>query len=810
MTQTWMDMKSADVVIVMGGNPAEAHPCGFKWVVEAKAHNNAKLVVIDPRFTRTASVADMYCPIRQGTDIAFLSGVTKYLLDNDHLQHEYVKNFTNAAFIVKPEFSYADGLFSGYDEGKRDYDKGSWEYVIGEDGFAQVDMSLQHPHCVLNLLKEHVKQYTPEFVSRITGSPTDKFLKICEIMASTAAPEKAMTSLYALGWCQHSSGSQNIRAMTIVQLLLGNIGVRGGGMNALRGHSNIQGLTDIGLLSNMMPGYLSLPLDKEVDYPAYMQKRQFKPLRPGQTSYWQNYGKFFVSFQKAMYGKAATVENQYAYDYLPKLDTSYDVLKAFDLMHEGKMNGYICQGFNPLMSIPDKNKVRESLAKLKFLITMDPLETETARFWEDHGEFNPIDPSKVMTEVIQLPITLFAEDEGSLANSSRWLQWHEPAQDAPWETRSDIDVIGGVFTRMRKLYEKEGGAYPDPIQNLNWPYLDAEKPTPLEIAKEVNGYTLAPIKDPLDPTKTIAAGRQLDSFAQLQDDGSTACGNWIYAGQFTEAGNVMARRDTADPGDAGIAPGWAFSWPANRRILYNRASADVNGKPWNEARKLVEWNGTKWIGFDVPDYGINVPPAKGVGPFIMTEEGTGRIYTRSLMRDGPFPVHYEPFESPRVNLNAPKIRGNPVARVFPGDWKRFGDASEFPYAATTYRLTEHFHYWTKHCKINAILQPEFFVEIGEQLAAEKGVAAGDWVRVWSKRGSVKAKAVVTKRIKPLICDGRPVHVVGVPIHWGFIGEAREGYGANALTPFVGDANIQTPEYKAFLVNLERSTAPAIS
>ena len=810
MTQTWMDIKSADVVIVMGGNPAEAHPCGFKWVVEAKAHNNAKLVVIDPRFTRTASVADMYCPIRQGTDIAFLSGVMKYLLDNDKMQHEYVKNYTNAAFIVKPEFSYADGLFSGYDEGKRDYDKGSWEYVIGEDGFAQVDMTLQHPHCVINLLKEHVKQYTPEFVSRITGSPADKFLKICEIIASTAAPDRVMTSLYALGWCQHSSASQNIRSMTIIQLLLGNIGVRGGGMNALRGHSNIQGLTDLGLLSNMMPGYLSLPLDKEVDYPTYMEKRQFKPMRPGQTSYWQNYGKFFVSFQKAMYGKAATPENQFAYDYLPKLDISYDVLKIFDLMHEGKVNGYICQGFNPLMSIPDKNKVREALAKLKFLITMDPLETETARFWEDHGEFNPIDPSKVMTEVIQLPITLFAEDEGSLANSSRWLQWHEPSQDAPWETRSDIDVIGGVFTRMRKLYEKEGGAFPDAILNLNWPYLDPEKPTPIEIAKEVNGYTLAPVKDPLDPTKMIAAGRQLDSFSQLQDDGSTACGNWIYAGQFTEAGNVMARRDTADPGDAGIAPGWGFAWPANRRILYNRASADVNGKPWDESRKLIEWNGTKWIGFDVPDYGINVPPAKGVGPFILTEEGVGRIYTRALMRDGPLPVHYEPFESPRVNLNAPKIRGNPVARVFPGDWKRFGDASEFPYAATTYRLTEHFHYWTKHCRINAILQPEFFVEISEQLAAEKGVAAGDWVRVWSKRGSVKAKAVVTKRIKPLICDGKPVHVIGVPIHWGFIGEAKAGYGANALTPFVGDANIQTPEYKAFLVNLERSTAPAIS
>ena len=810
MTNTWMDLKNADLLVVMGGNPAEAHPCGFKWVIEAKVHRGAKLVVIDPRFTRTASVADYYCPIRQGSDIAFLSGVIKYLLENDKIQHEYVKNFTNASMLVKDGYAYQDGLFSGYDESKRDYDKSTWGYQIGDDGYVKVDETLKDPRCVINVLREHVKAYTPEFVERITGSPKDKFLEICKMMAETSVPHKTMNSLYALGWTQHSYGSQNIRTMCIVQMLLGNIGVRGGGMNALRGHSNIQGLTDLGLLSNSMPGYLSLPVEAETDYETYAKHRQFKPLRPNQMSYWQNYPKFFASLQKAMFGKAATPENNFAYDWLPKLDTTYDILKAFELMQDGKMNGYICQGFNPLMSIPDKNKVRASLAKLKFLITMDPLETETSRFWENHGEFNPIDPSKVMTEVIQLPTTCFAEDEGSLANSARWLQWHWPAQDPPYEARSDIAILSGVFTRMRDAYERDGGTFPDPILNTYWPYLNPDEPTPDEVAKEVNGYTLAQIKDPLDPTKTIAAGKQLNGFGELQADGTTLCGNWIYAGQYTEQGNIMARRITADPDDAGIAPNWTFAWPANRRILYNRASADSKGKPWDENRTLIKWNGAKWVGYDVPDYGVNVPPEKGMGPFILTEEGQARLFSRELMRDGPFPAHYEPFESPMVNLVNPKIRGNPASRVFKDDWLRFGDAKDFPYAGTTYRLTEHFHYWTKHAKINAILQPEFFVEISEQLAEEKGVTKGDWVRVWSKRGSVKAKAVVTKRIKPLMCDGRPVHVVGVPLHWGFIGETLKGHGANTLTPFVGDANTNTPEFKAFLVNLERSTAPVVA
>jgi formate dehydrogenase major subunit len=808
MTNAWTDIRNTDLVVIMGGNAAEAHPCGFKWVTEAKASRGAKLIVVDPRFTRSASVADLYAPIRQGTDIAFLLGVINYCITNDRIQWDYVKAFTNVSYVVKEGFGYSDGLFTGYDEAKRDYDKSTWEYEIGADGYAVVDDTLQHPRCVWNLLKQHVATYTPELVSRICGTPKDKFLQVAEWISQTSSKTKTMTSMYALGWTQHSKGSQNIRGMAMLQLLLGNIGVRGGGMNALRGHSNIQGLTDIGLMSNLIPGYLNIPRESEATFDDYMSTRAFKPLRPGQMSYWQNYKKFFVSFQKAMWADAATKDNNFAYDFLPKLDLpAYDALRGFDLAFNGKMNGYVIQGFNPLLAFPNRRKLTQALSNLKFLVTMDPLETETSRFWENHGEFNDVDPSKIQTEVIQLPTTCFAEDEGALVNSGRWLQWHWAGGTPPGEAKSDAWIMAQIHLRLRGLYLEKGGAVSEPIVNLHWPYKDINDPQPDELAREMNGYAIETVHDAADPTKVLAEkGKQLPGFAALRDDGSTACGCWIFSGSFTEAGNMMARRDTSDPDGVGLYPKWAFSWPANRRILYNRASADLDGKAWDPSRKLIEWDGAKWAGYDVPDIAPTAKPHE-VGPFIMNAEGVSRLFVRNMMRDGPFPAHYEPFEAPVVNVVAPKIRGNPVARVFKADLAQFGTSDEFPYAATSYRLTEHFHYWTKHAYQNAVVQPEFFVEISEQLAKEKGVTNGGWVRVWSKRGSVKAKAVVTKRIKPLECDGKIVHVVGIPLHWGFTGAARKGFGPNSLTPYVGDANIETPEYKAFLVNIEPSTPP---
>ena len=807
MTNTWQDIKNANVVVVMGGNAAEAHPCGFKWVIEAKIENGAKLVVVDPRFTRTASVADYYAPIRPGTDIAFLNGVIHYLLEKDAIQHEYVRAYTNAGLIVKEGFGFQDGLFSGYNEQTHSYDKSSWDYELDDKGYAKSDDTWQDPRCVINLLRQHVSRYTPEVVSRICGTPQDKFLHVCELFASTAAPDKAMTSLFALGWTQHSVGSQNIRTMAMVQLLLGNIGVAGGGMNALRGHSNIQGLTDIGLLSNLMPGYMNLPTDKEARLDDYMKTKLFKPLRPGQTSYWQNYRKFFVSFQKAMFGDAATQENDWAYDWLPKLDVPlYDIIKAFEMMNNGQMNGYICQGFNPLQAFPDRGKIRRGLSKLKFLVTMDPLDTETSRFWQDFGPQNPAQPAQIQTEVFQLPTTCFAEENGSLVNSARWLQWHWKAAEGPGEAKSDIWIMSGIFHRLRELYRKEGGAFPDPLLNVTWKYTDPVSPDPEELAKEMNGRALADLTDAATGA-TTRAGTLLDGFAQLRDDGTTASGCWIFCGSFTEKGNQMARRDATDPREQGIAPNWAWAWSANRRILYNRASADPDGKPWNPAKPVISWNGTRWVGIDVPDYGPTVKPSDGVGPFIMNAEGMGRLFARDQMGDGPFPEHYEPLESPVENVLHPKVSTNPIARVFDDDRAAFGTPQQFPYVATTYRLTEHFHYWTKHGLMNAILQPEEFVEIGEALAKEKGIEQGGWVKVTSKRGEVVCKAYVTKRIKPLTVHGQPTHVIGVPIHWGFTGQARKGYGANTLTPSVGDANTQTPEFKAFLVNVEKTTAP---
>ena len=812
MTNHWQDIQNADVVLVMGGNPAEAHPCGFKWVIEAKKHNKAKVVVVDPRFTRSAAVADYYAPVRAGSDIAFLAGVLNFLLSNNKIQTEYVRHYTNATFIVGPDYKFDEGIFSGYNPEKRTYDPKSWGYALDDAGMAKVDMTMQDPQCVLQVMKRHFSRYTPELVSRITGTPQDKFLKVCEYIASTSTTDRTMTILYALGWTQHSQGTQMIRTAAILQLLLGNIGASGGGMNALRGHSNIQGLTDLGLLSNSLPGYMSLARDSEQTLDVYYKSRALKPLRPNQMSYWQNYPKFFVSMQKAWWGKAATAENDWAFHYLPKIDKLYDVLQAFELMNDGKINGYICQGFNPVGALPDKTKIIASLSKLKFLVTIDPLITETSEFWKNYGEFNDVKTAEIQTAVFRLPSTCFAEEEGSLTNSSRWLQWHLKGAEAPGEAMGDLEIVAGIYNKLRQAYVKDGGAFPDPIVNLNWNYKIPSAPSAQEVAMEYNGKALTDVLDPTDPTKVLAkAGEQLPGFGLLRDDGSTASGCWIYAGAWTQAGNQMARRDSADPYGIGQALNWAWAWPANRRILYNAAAADpATGKPWIPKRGLIGWDGKRWSGSDVPDIRLDADPmaADAVRPFIMTAEGVARLFAPTGLAEGPLPEHYEPFESPLVNnLMHPTskvARANPAARIFKGDLERLGVPKDFPYVATSYRLTEHFQQWTKHVRTSAIIQPQQFVEIGEGLAKEKGIANGDVVKVSSKRGFIKAVALVTKRIPALQVDGRTVHTVGMPNHWGFVGLAKPGYLVNTLTPFVGDANTQTPEYKSFTVNIEKA------
>ena len=815
MTNHWVDIKNTDLVLIMGGNAAEAHPCGFKWVTEAMEHRKAKLVVVDPRFTRSAAVADVYAPVRVGTDIAFLGGLVNYLLSNNKFHADYVKDYTNASFLIKEGFDFKDGLFSGYDEGKRTYDRSTWSYEIGKDGYAVVDESMQDPRCVFQQLKKHYSRYTPEMVEKICGTPKASFLKIAEMIGGTATPDRVMTILYALGWTQHSVGSQNIRTMAIIQLLLGNMGRNGGGVNALRGHANVQGITDMCAYSEVLPGYLSAPTDADDTREKYLAARTPKALRPGSMNFPANFPKWHTSLMKTWYGDAATKENDFAYDYVPKRDGAYDVLAIFERMHQGRMNGLLVQGFNPLAALPNKKKLGMALAKLKYMVIIDPLKTETAEFWKDFGEFNSVKSEEIKSEVFRLPSSCFAEEAGSFTNSGRTVQWKWPAAEPPGEGKIDSEIVAALFLKIREMYQKDGGKVADPVLKLTWGYSNPAKPAPEELLREINGRALADVlappdpKDPKAPPRVLArAGEQLPGFGILQADGTTACGNWIYSGVWTQAGNNSARRDTNDPAGLGNYQNWGFSWPANRRVLYNRAGASPEGKPWDAKRSGIRWNGTAWAGNDVPDINPALGPDSGAGPFIMTPEGVARLFSLGLLVEGPFPEHYEPFETPLaenpLHPGQKNAISNPVARVFKGDMESFGKADKFPYAATTYRLTEHHHYWTKNAESNAIVQPSQFVEIGEELAKEKGIGNGQMVRVTSNRGELKAAAVVTKRIANLECNGKKIYTVGIPIHWGFIGVAKNGFLANTLTPYVADANSQTPEYKAFLVNIEKA------
>ena len=618
-----------------------------------------------------------------------------------------------------------------------------------------------------------------------------------------------MTSLFALGWTQHSVGAQNIRTMAMIQLLLGNIGVAGGGMNALRGHSNIQGLTDVGLLSDAMPGYLTLPKDSEPTFAEYMKTRQFKPLRPGQTSYWQNYNKFVISLQKTLYGDAAQAANDWAYDWLPKLDVPlYDIIRAFEMMDKGEMNGYICQGFNPLQAFPDKGKIRSALGKLKFLVTMDPLDTETSRFWENFGPQNPSDPAKIQTEVFQLPTTCFAEEKGSLVNSARWLQWHWKAANPPGDAQSDIFIVSGIFHRLREMYRKEGGAFPDPLLNLTWDYTNPVDPDPEDLAKEMNGRALTDIKDPTTGAVTLHAGQLLDGFAQLRDDGTTASGCWIFSGCYTERGNMMARRDATDPREQGIAPNWAWAWPANRRILYNRASADPSGKPWNPVKPVIEW-GRQPLGryrharLHAHDQALRLRRS------LHHERGGRRAAVRAQL-DGRRALS-RALRAARVAVGEPAAPGRQFEscsarlRRRPRRLRDFEGLPVRGHHLSTDRalsLLDQACPDQLHSAARGVRGDRRGARPGEGHRS-RGLGAG--LLETRHRGLQglrhQANQAAPRRRPP---DAR--HRCSPAL--GFTGQARKGYGANTLTPSVGDANTQTPEFKAFLVNVEKTSRPA--
>lgn len=803
MTNHWVDIKNSDLIVVMGGNAAEAHPVGFRWAIEARNKNNAKILVIDPRFTRSAAVADKYVPLRPGTDIAFLNGVINYVITNNKYQQEYVRDYTNASFLVRDDYDFnRAGLFSGWDDKTGSYDKSSWAYQFDEEGFAKRDMSLTDERTVWKQLVKHVSRYTPEMVSKICGTTQADFLEACEMIAETGARNKVMTSLYALGWTEHTIGSQIIRNMAVLQLVLGNIGLPGGGINALRGHCNVQGITDIGPMATALPAYMALPNDKHVDLATYLEMSTPKMLAKGQVNYWSNYPKFFVSLLKSFYGDSATPENSFGYDWLPKWDKSYDTMHYMQRIYKGKVNGFLLQGYNIMNSMPETSKTVDALKKLKFLVVIDPMDCETANFWKNMGEYNDVNSEEIDTVVFNLPSSLFAEEEGSLTNSGRWLQWHWAGVEPPGEGKTDSAIIAELMLKLQELYKEKGGKVPEAVVNMTWNYSMPHHPSSEEVAKEMNGKALADLKD-ADGNIILKKGQQLSSFGQLRDDGSTASACWIYTGCWTEAGNQMAKRDNADPSGLGNHLGWSWAWPLNRRILYNRASLDRNGKPWDPKRQIIRWEGTKWSGFDVPDF-TAAPPGSDVNPFIMQADGVGGLFAQAKMAEGPFPEHYEPVESPiGVNYLHTRVGHSPTVRIFEQDLERIGTPDKYPYVCTTYRLTEHFHTLTKNSKLNAITQPEAFAEISETLAQKIGVKAGDMIKVYSLRGYVKVKAVVTKRIKQLDVNGNLVEVVGLPIHWGIMGEAVKSNITNRLTPSIGDSNTQTPEFKTFLVNVEK-------
>jgi formate dehydrogenase major subunit len=815
MTNGWVDIKNADVILCMGGNPAENHPCGFKWAIEARLTRGAKIVVVDPRFTRTAAVADVYSPIRSGTDIAWLLGLIRYTIEKKRWHDDYVKAHTNATYVIDAKYGFEDGLFTGFSAEKRSYDKSSWAYAPDEKTKAyKVDPAMEDPQCVFQLLKRHVERYTPDMVSRICGVPAEKFLAVADVVTSTGTPDRVGTIMYALGWTQHTTGVQMIRAAAMLQLLLGNVGRPGGGVNALRGHSNIQGATDMGGNTEILPGYLKTPLAAQQSLEQYVKATTPTTLNQqpwSSMNYWQNTGKFMVSLLKSAWGKAATKENEFGYAWLPKLDGNCSWAYMFDDMLRGESTraggkergpeGLFTFGMNPVGVGPNTGKVIAALAKLQWLVVVENVEIETAQFWKAPREYGGPEPEKIPTEVYLLPAANFVEKDGSFTNSARWAQWKWKALDPPGSAKADQEILARIVLAVKELYKKEGGALPEAIAALDWNYSRPANPDLGEVLKEVNGKAVADVTDEKDEKKILkAAGLQLDGFSQLRDDGSTSCGNWLYSGACTEAGNLTQRRSNKDPLGLGMFHEWAFSWPANRRVMYNRASADAEGRPWDETRVGIRWNGARWIG-DVPDFKPDSKPGE-FGAFIMNPEGVGRLFSAGLA-DGPLPEHYEAAESPVDNVLHAKVAANPVALRFASEKDVLGRREDFPIVCTTYRLTEHYHYWTQHVARLDMLQPDFFFEIPDALATERGIAQGQMLRVSSARGSIQGKALVTKRLQPLQVDGKRVWQIGFPIHWGFAG-LRTGPLANFLTATVLEPNVGTPEFKTFCVKLEKA------
>jgi formate dehydrogenase major subunit len=802
MTNHWIDIQHSDVILIMGSNAAENHPISFKWVMKAK-ERGAKMINVDPRFTRTSARADFYTSLRSGTDIAFIGGMIKYILENEKYFKDYVVNYTNASFIVDEKFNFNDGLFSGYDPTARRYDRSSWSLKKDKNGIPERDLTLQHPRCVFQLLKKHYSRYDFEKVSAITGTPVEDLKTVYEMYSSTGVKDKAGTIMYALGQTQHTTGVQNIRTFCMIQLLLGNIGICGGGVNAMRGEPNVQGSTDQAILFHILPGYLPVPQASLKTLGDYFKRITPKSADPRSANWQQNYPKYMVSLLKSWFGENATKENDFGYSWVPKIDDGedYSVMTTFDVMWDKKIKGLIVIGQNPACSLPNSNKIRTAMTNLDWFVHMNIFDNETASFWKGPG----MNPKKIKTEVFLLPAAASMEKAGSMTNSGRWVQWKYKAAQPPGDAISVGDIVYRMMSKIQDLYRKEKGTFPDPIVNLKWDYAD-EKGwfDPLKTAREMNGMFL---EDVTIAGKTYKKGECIPSFGLLQADGKTSSGNWVHCGGFTQDGtNLAMRRKKDDPTGLGLYPQWAWVWPVNRRIIYNRASVDLNGQPFNPKRPLLAWVDGKWVG-DVPD-GPWPPMAdlqNGKYPFIMKPDGLAALFGPGL-GDGPFPEYYEPLEGPVSKNLLSKQLTNPAIKLFSRTCDPVaGCDPRYPFVMTTYTCTEH---WctggsTRWQSWLTEAQPHVYVEMSEELAQLREIKNGDKIKVISARGSLTCVAMVTTRFRPFKCGDQVIHQVGMTYNYGWLFPKDCGDSANLLTPTVGDANAMTPEYKAFMVNVRK-------
>jgi formate dehydrogenase major subunit len=825
------DLENADCIVVMGSNMAENHPVGFRFVVEAQ-RRGATVIHVDPRFTRTSALADIHAPIRSGSDIAFLGGIIHHILENDLWFRDFVLAYTNIANIIEEGYEDPEqtgGVFSGFNADTGSYKQDTWQYKgkivpssISEhrvqtqekseggdfeamtEGPPPTDATLQHPHCVYQIMRRHYARYTPEMVERVTGCSRDTFLAVANALTRNSGREKTGAFCYAVGWTHHTVGVQIIRAAAIIQGLLGNIGRPGGGILALRGHASIQGSTDIPTLYNMLPSYLPQPNV----FHQHGTLQNYLDSETPTTGWWANMPKYVVSLLNAWYGEHARSDNEWGYQFVPKLTGDVSQLPMTLSMLDGVMKGQFILGQNPVVGAVNSDLVERGLAKLDWLVVRDFAMTETANFWQNgrlvqRGELRP---EEIGTEVFFLPSSLAGEKDGTVTNTSRLVQWHDAVLEPLGDSRSDLWFIYHLGKRLKQLYADSTEPRDAAIQALTWTYPERGKraePEAEAVLREINGYT-------------VADRKQIPSYLQLKDDGSTACGGWMYCGVHPADGRNVARSRIPDePGGPGSHAGWAFSWPSNRRTLYNRASADLDGRPWSERKKMVWWDESagKWTGNDVPDFVATKRPdyrpdwtthphgmdaLGGDDPFIMEADGKCQLFVPSGLKDGPLPTHYEPVESPVRNAMYDQ-RFNPAAKLWtrPGNELHAPDDSRFPYVFTTYRLTE------LHCggvisrvtPHTAELQPEAFVEISPELARELGICHLGWTVLSTLRGEIEARAMLTERMRPFRIGDRTVHQVGMPWVFGWEGFAR-GDIANVLLAITGDANTSIHTTKA--------------